>query len=665
MGNTSTVRTLALRDCRLLSSGMEQALAQVCRSRQVPPPKCESLRETVRVIDQVWRSRCKAIVDVPCGGGKSTWALARIADYVRRWQDPQCSPDSVPPAPNPIYLVVDTLLTGIDRLNELVGLLGVPSEYVGFYHSHWEDECRRLRGEDGKTFYDIARDRHICKDCERGHDCFYFNRNTEIAKKVVILTHEGFIRLHERGKIPCDRDIIIDEEPALYYTTMFSVRELTRFFQRLASLQPDTPSVNRVRELAGRLLDLANTQDKQRSTVRWTWTLSHGDRMEAIRAFERLTVENGGTGIMTGSTGSQATWEDMAELVLPESLDLIYRLGYSFGQGATTYVYCDGDKLSVCRDRIDFGIPNRVILLNGSAQVARHIYPTGMTVWNCPDIKPNYPNVTLHCLCGLPTKTWFKNDFNVRTLVAEAARVLHVHDPLFLAVNNLTDISKVGLSVIAMARSAFPLISDADIGQRGSTKGSNNWFQHRQGIIATSWFTDMSHYALCASVRHKRSYARDDLFQDNGKPKFRRGSKLASDDLNEEFLRQAADDIYQTIMRLACRHDSNETVDVVLLVPNIELLAYLGRLMPNIRVRSEDFSLAFADVLLNTEVPLSNEEMYRNLTLGKSSGKNVKRVQQIAAMFDWVKTKASGRRGNHNIWRPHNATTGTEGTEAA
>ncbi len=671
-----TGKNISLAGCRPLDAGMEQALNDICRIRKVEEDASRRIRDTARFLNEVFRSQEKAMADPPCGSGKSFWADAHTLDCARQWDNPLRTISSDPPPPKPIYLVVDTLKSGQERVDALIGV-GVPQKDIGFYHSFWEEEHNRLTGE-SVHYEEFAEDsgaRNQCMSCPSKAQCRFGNRNSELRKAVVVMTHEGFIRLHEKRLIPPDRDIIIDEEPSLYFQSFIRKGQLHFFLRHLNKLQVTSAAIQRIREIAEELLAVIDDPTMHHGTLQWHSTVPHATKVEAIQELEELErlKDQGNQSGNVGESYAPTVLEDMADAFrLPYSLSLIFTLGYALLEGAKVFIYCDGKDIAIARDRIGFEIPNKVILLNASAHVSRYVYPEGMAIWTCEDLRGNYQNVTLHCLCGSLTKKYLSREDHLQAMAEYAKTKLGSNDPVFLAVNKekhsgtgsesprdgdddraADDASRCPKKVII---SEIPTIVEKDIGYRGSIRGSNRWQDVSKGIIATSVFTDVAQYALNASLRTGREYSRDELFQiidpDTQKriPRFTRQRNIQQPEISEECLRQAADEIYQTIMRLSCRRDRATPVDVVLFVPNIDLLMYIYALMPHVRIKSDNPSLAIADDLLNLSAPLANDALFEKLGLDKTSGKNIAKVERLAARVGLHKQNAPEMPGNHVEW---------------
>ena len=163
-----------------------------------------------------------------------------------------------------------------------------------------------------------------------------------------------------------------------------------------------------------------------------------------------------------------------------------------------------------------------------------------------------------------------------------------------------------------------------------------------------SLFTDIAHYALHASLRHSREIHADEMFQQNGGKvglKVSRDSHLSPQEVDDEFRREAAHELYQTIMRLRCRQDATADIHVVVMLPYVELLSDLERLMPNIQVRGgSDGNLEWLWDVMHAIRPIENKEWFEAIDLNSSSGRNIQRARELGEHFGFTRQKMGGNR---------------------
>lgn len=593
-------------------------LDEACAALGVPRERVE---RGCRFVCHVLARHGRGVIHLPCGAGKSTSAdalilrRAREAGGIRR----------------PVWLVVDTLAAGQERIDRLVRI-GVDRSLVGFYHSHWARECHGFRS-DCPSYSEISRDFRICGDCYAQHQCLSVKRNRrrQLRRKIVVLTHEGFVRLHELGKVPPDADILIDEEISNFYMARFPGEWLDGMQRHIPY---DTPALAEVRGVVNEMQRLLRDPERMHGSVRWERRLDGDTKRQAIRDVEAFVRRN--------AVGSVLHDHEL-EAGLDEFKWKISRLGYALAEGFRTFAYADDGQVWIARDRMNLRIPNRVLLLNGSAACARFPYES-MPTFSCPDLQTSYSNVTVVPVMAAPTKKWLAKEENLLALVDRAKSCLG--GEVFVAVNK--GMSKERRDLIA---ESFP---EARFGTRGSIVGSNEWRALDGGLVATSLFTTMAAYALMASIRNDREYASGELFRIDRRgirrPWFLSNRRLACGDVDREFMLHSVYELHQTVMRLSCREQRARPVTVVLLATDEEMLAMLGRLMPGFRVAGGDGRFALSEVATRQEGGIPNRELYEMAGLDPGSARHRQRVEAVMPMHGWTKVQEPGVRGNRKAW---------------
>jgi len=635
------VKRKLLNECNQYRPGVIEMIERICKNMDIKEDKIEKITNSARFIDDIFQMQNKSIVAVPCGGGKTLWSTGYIIYCYEQWERPELTEDEMP---NDLMVIVDTVKTAEERIEQLKKL-GVKKEYIGFYHSFNEEECKRLSGKE-LTFKEISKpdNKHICRDCLARNECKYCSRNIELSKKIVFACHEGFCRLHEAERIPKGKDIIIDEEIKNFFHDTIKKPELEAFLKHVPD-DEGSDAIVEIKNVIRSLLEVINNSDKRKCTLKWNMQIKNDTKVQALKD------------IYDASQSS----EDMdLDLYSDHYRDLIYKLGYSLREGFRNYVWAEKQEVAIGRDRINFNIDNRVIMLNGSAQLERNIYEhPEMKIWVCDDINETYQNVTLHCLRMNPTKKQLLDRDNITELMEYAREVFRKipgHEfelgGIFFAVNKVND------EMEQVIEELFPNTQDKDKGHRGTIIGSNNWRDYDNGILGSSSFTNLASYALSASLRNNKEYSREEIFakrqnEEEGVwwcPRFTRDFHIVNKDIDDEFQRQAVYELHQHILRLSCRHQSQDPVHVVLLIPNIEMIRLLHDLMEGFKVNSPDGMLRLANHLLKSKQPILNDKIYDLFELSKA-GKNREKIKKIMDSYGWTLTQLKdGKKGNRKVW---------------
>jgi len=126
-----------------------------------------------RFINHVWKLGGRHIIALPCGSGKSTSAYSIILEHYEVNKGLVDGGVLDEEDAGRIWLVVDTLATGRERIADLVKL-GIPTEDIGFYHSFNEEECHALSGKKYR-YKDTVNNRNLCRDCKSNSRCLSYN----------------------------------------------------------------------------------------------------------------------------------------------------------------------------------------------------------------------------------------------------------------------------------------------------------------------------------------------------------------------------------------------------------------------------------------------------------------------------------------------------------
>ena len=613
-------KKIKLAECSHYDNPLTRHISRYCSHLHIPDVKRDKILSTGRFIEHIYDSTNKSIVDVPCGGGKSVWAQAKCMQTLEN------------PCTTGLIVVVDRIETAEKRLNTLLEL-GYSGQDIGIYHSYNEKLCHELSGKTIR-FKNIAKkeNRHICKGCETNTQCNYYLRRSNLKKKVVFMCHEGFCRLYERKRIPKDKCIIIDEEILNLYCDTFTKARLEAFIA-LEPVNSPSPNIDIIKNIMRSLLAVMDDRLSILSTIQWTNLINDDIKDDALAE-------------LTGSSSSSE--DDDLDLAIELHKELLNQFAYVFATGYDVYIWAEEKEVIAARNRISFDIPNRILMLNGSAQLSRYIYNNDeMHIWSCSGLRDTLPNLKLTSIQVNPTQKKLK-DVDIINSILQYSKEKLGDSGVFFTIN------KKNGSLIELIKQHFPNVKDKDIGKRGSIIGSNEWTEYRLGVMASSLFNNMSFYALSASLRNKREYPQHTLFNYNAEklifsPKFTKHFKLLNEDVNDEFQRHAVYELHQHIMRLNCRVDNLSNTEVVVLLPNIEMVKLLHDLMPGFQIDGNDKQIKLANHLLNSCQPIQNSEIFDMFDLEKS-GQNLLYIKKIMDMFGWVLVQVEGSKGNVKEW---------------
>jgi hypothetical protein len=177
---STVTQEVALADCAPLTTQMDTMLDRYAGVASTT--LSETVRQSSRFHEHLIGHSQRGVVETPCGYGKSTWALCRMALHVST-------------AERYLY-VVDT----IEALYQAASILEQlnPNLTVGRLHGYSAQKCHELTGRP-YTWHQCNRTdpRSVCRTCAQHPRCAYYNHDREQQQDVVLMCHNGFIRLLE------------------------------------------------------------------------------------------------------------------------------------------------------------------------------------------------------------------------------------------------------------------------------------------------------------------------------------------------------------------------------------------------------------------------------------------------------------------------------------
>ena len=185
---------ISLADCAPLPEAIRAKLDQY--AAVVGVELQQRVYESAQLHEHLFATHSTGVVEVPCGYGKTTWAICHIAANA---------------TPNKRYILVVETIDAIHRHADVLDkLTEIP---VGRVHSFNPKQCTALCGK-LHTYQECNAWNHrsACLTCEARTKCHYHNRDAEERKPIQVMTHAGFIRmLEEDDELLEDANIIIDE----------------------------------------------------------------------------------------------------------------------------------------------------------------------------------------------------------------------------------------------------------------------------------------------------------------------------------------------------------------------------------------------------------------------------------------------------------------------
>lgn len=565
-------RNVPLSDCPELRDDFLAMLKKYCGVAGIP--LTERVIRSARFHERLFAEHPAGVVEAPCGSGKSTWALCRIA---------LCAGPGAP-----CVYVTDTLETlskAADTLERLNPGLG-----VGRYHGFDGRQCRELTGK-SLTWRDCspANPKRACRSCRRRDACEYYTREDQLRKPAAVMCHNGLLRLLELEPDKLDgRCVLVDEDLNAFLSAEFGEDELALVREYLSGLRADPGGLLPFTGFAAPCGFSPGPGCASFAGLNYVYRDESG--LEALRPVLDTLRKGVAEGFLDPFRHAPGDW-DLAEDALLRLLNF-FRPGV---RGDSSYAYTEkavshGGRVRhsyVCKkSRISLGagLPGgRLWILNASAGLARTPYPEGLPVFRCPDLASDGGLVTLHVVRGNPMRS--KRDANAGAALEilrgiAARREGSVHGDVFVAADGGEgEAEKAGAAVREALGGNVRIVALP----RGRIRGSNEAGRCTLAVVSPmSLFTSVDDAALSAALAMRRTFPASRLFGKDGRLRMP-GGRFGVPAMREHFALSALDELYQALYRSAVRN--GRPVEAVAAVPDPEWLSLLWRtVLPGFRL---------------------------------------------------------------------------------
>ena len=556
-----------LADCPPLSPEMAGMLDRYGQATGVE--LSDRVRQAARFHEHLFAKHRSGVMETPCGCGKSTWALCHIA--LNAGADSR-------------YLYVVDTVDALYRAADVIERLS-PGLSVGRYHSFNEDRCFQLCGVTRNWRQCHPSDpASACRRCDARTRCAFLNRDRELARHVVVLCHNGFVRLLESEPAEPLLEsvrIVIDEDLNAFLSAEFTHADLQRVEQYVSaldlSLRPFFPHTSFA---AGGSPHGIEPGALTYASIHY---VHRGGRETSDLAgtVRELRKAMGAGRLELGAAAAEA---DTARQTLCELLSF-FRPGY---RGDASYAYRElrdrhGVRYFAKKSRFSLGadpVGEKLWMLNASAQLSPYPYPANMPVYSCPDLRPNGHLVSLHVIAGNPMQS--RHDAHVATacrIIREVCRDRQ-HRAAFIPTDRgagaEVDMAEAARDSLGVATGIVHL-------ERGRIRGSNLAGDCTFACLAgLSLFTSIDNVGAAAAIVTGRTIpVTPHVFTRTGTPSMP-GGRFRLRIMREIYALSALDELYQTLWRTAVRN--GRQVEAVVVVPDAEWLSVLWRtVMPGYR----------------------------------------------------------------------------------
>lgn len=558
-------QSVALSDCPPLPEAIRDKLTRY--EAAIDSKLKPWVYESAQLHEHLFAQHRQGVVEVPCGYGKTTWALCHIATHAS--------------ASNRYLLVTETVDAIYRHAAMLEKLTDVP---VGRVHSFNERQCQNLCGK-VHTWQECSRwnPRSPCPTCEANPKCAYYNREAEERKPIVVMTHAGFIKLLETDDELLEGAHVIIDEHLNYFLTL----ELDKGKLAQADLMLAEKNCDAIPQLFPRS-SLCKVQRFQTAfrTNETTFASRNivfvGERqmreLHPCRNEIRTRLAN-----LRSDPFKQAP-EDTAKI--QELLLTIMQL--LRGAGDTTMAYHETEEAILVKKRTFTLKTERsyksLWILNASASLAAEAYPDDLPVFRCSDFQKRNigAGITLHVYAGNPFASKLPAILPVTgALVVYGGLKKHNHA---LIVTNKEGHGKEDVEATLERNSTVPdssVIEQEPIPgvqtrhlTRGYLRGTNEAGDCTLGVFsALPLFTTLLDVGLFVALHQRRSFPLvRHLFHAPGQPAMSHG-RFNNPVAQEYYALSALDLLYQAIWRTAIRN--GHPIDAVIAVPDPEWVTIL------------------------------------------------------------------------------------------
>lgn len=502
----------------------------------------DRIKISLSLMERLYLSGEKSILNFPCASGKSTAAIILAATYA--------SPE------NRMWIVTEKV-QDVCRIATNLKVLGANAmEWHGrpSYCQHPKEEFMTKKACE------------FCGPCKSKCTAHYKYLSEDPwdneAFDILVTTHSHWQAAVSSKKINASiKFVIVDESPTLmeYYTIDKEVREsILRIFEHDNQLASDFDT--EMRFIQKTLSDGECHRIPKLLTIRKS--------KEIRRCIYKLLQKGKGN--------------PPAE-VLEKAKSFI-----NFFQSEEIYGMTevrDGDfEMSFIRGEVDLDTPVPHMVLDGSA-LMNDVLWKDFTIYECNDLKQTYPNTTIDIIDGSPSKGFLRDKGNFNALMTKTVEsikkhhnVLTSHEPVVIFRNKELDndkdleenISQLHAQVKEMGLELLDMC-------RGEHIGSNRGKDAVLCAIAMSLFKTLSYYVLrTALVNHSEIPAERIWKQKFVYPNLKNGG-FADLEIQKTYCRAIVVDLYQTIMRGCVRRNPDAHYNVVCVLSGPEIINILGK----------------------------------------------------------------------------------------
>ncbi|MBT3375639.1 MAG: hypothetical protein HN976_31660 [Lentisphaerae bacterium] len=599
--------TLKAGDLPTIPDTMAEKMHMYCGRHEINDNRL--LQATAKLVHHslVRNDQRKLILSVPCGMGKSMTTTCAVAAYAD--QD------------NRFLIVKPTIDDCIAQRQELVDL-GVSQADITVLMGFREDHCHAGHADtEWRTMYDTAET--PCKACEHRGRCDFaltlLSNASQLAKPVVIASHNRFNRLWEFRQIHPDFTIIVDEALA------------------------NSEQLNLTQEQFEAICDISEFLERHRHQVEAIGDGVEEDTFELSATSKRHILR-----FLEDGPDPEADCE-ADDTQTSNQGDRVNSYLNFFSGGSERYVIKTERGFHWIKRHHRVDLPNRVIFLDGSA-VYSQVEWEGFVINAVEEHREvSFDNLTVHAQAGNPTKKRLKKKdefagFQETVLNYFSSSLGAV---AFFALNK-DGKKKLPLVADLVRQGSDVLRPELVILERGKILGSNEANHCDVAVICTSIFTSVSDYALRTALAEGGPVGADRIWKyfRRGKAPLMKSDGFVDSGLNDTFRRHYANELYQYLMRIRLRTYKNENCHAFFFCSGYWLLRELDRMLPGFSVEGDGSPTgAFRSLENMTLKELENLSVrdLQDLCGGSTSVRGTKELRR-KRNFEWL-SRIHSRKG--------------------
>ena len=284
-------------------------------------------------------------------------------------------------------------------------------------------------------------------------------------------------------------------------------------------------------------------------------------------------------------------------------------------------------KTTFIRGEVDLRTPIPHMVLDGSA-LMNDVYWEGFKIYECEDLKQKYPNTTIDVVDENPSKTKLRTRECFDVLLTKVQQSIEAHPyvleskaPVVIFRNKkITNDKELAENVESLRKMVegmeLPLIDMC----RGEHIGSNKAQDAVFCAVGMSLFNTISYYVLRTALVTHSEIASERIWKIVfNVPSMKNNGGFADFDIQQTYCRTVVVDLYQTIMRGCVRINPEAHYNVVCVINGPEIFQILSN-----ELEGATFNYEHSDVVKAILAGMSDTEIKREYDIKRNGLANLK-----------------------------------------